>query len=102
MLSYPWWLGGKVSTCQSRQHRFDPSSRRPPGEGRGNPLQYPCRENPKVRGACWVTVLVVTKRARHDLVTKQKKFPDRIQKHRKFILNNVPKVTEPMVGRAEN
>ena len=33
-----------------------------PGRGRyprgrhGNPLQYPCLENPMDRGACWATV----------------------------------------------
>ena len=28
-----------------------PGSGRSPGEGRGNPLQYSCLENPKDRGA---------------------------------------------------
>ena len=27
-----------------------------PGEGHGNPLQYPCMENPRDRGAWWLTV----------------------------------------------
>ena len=26
------------------------------GEGNGNPLQYSCLENPRVRGACWAAV----------------------------------------------
>ena len=30
-----------------------PSSGRSPGEGNGNPLQYPCLENPLDRGAWW-------------------------------------------------
>ena len=30
-----------------------PGSRRSPEGGRGNPLQYPCLENPMDRGAWW-------------------------------------------------
>ena len=33
-----------------------PGSRRSPGEGNGNPLQYPCLENFTDRGAWWATV----------------------------------------------
>ena len=33
-----------------------PGSRRSPGEGNGNPLQYSCLENSKDRGAWRVTV----------------------------------------------
>ena len=33
-----------------------PGSRRSPGEGNGNPLQYSCLENPMDRGAWWATV----------------------------------------------
>ena len=29
---------------------------RSPGGGHGNPLQYPCLENPTDRGAWWATV----------------------------------------------
>ena len=36
-----------------------PGSRRSPGVGIGNPIQYSCLENPKDRGAWWVTVRVV-------------------------------------------
>ena len=38
-----------------------PQSRRSPGEGNGNPLQYFCLGNPKDRGAWWVIVHGVTK-----------------------------------------
>ena len=38
-----------------------PGSRRSPGEGNGNPLQYSCLENPMNRGASWTTVHGVTK-----------------------------------------
>ena len=34
-----------------------PGSRRSPGGGHGNPLQYSCLENPMDRGAWWATVL---------------------------------------------
>ena len=33
-----------------------PGLGRSPGEGHGNPLQYPCLENPKDRGAWWASV----------------------------------------------
>ena len=33
-----------------------PGSRRSPGEGHGNPLQYSCLENPVDRGAWWAAV----------------------------------------------
>ena len=38
-----------------------PGSRRSPGEGHGNPLQYSCLENPVDRGVWWATVNKVTK-----------------------------------------
>ena len=38
-----------------------PGSGRSPGEGNGNPLQYPCLENPMDRGACWATAHGVAK-----------------------------------------
>ena len=36
-------------------------SGRTPGGGHGNPLQYPCLENPMDRGAWWTTVHGVAK-----------------------------------------
>ena len=36
-------------------------SGRSPGEGHGNPLQYSCLENPMVKEAWQITVLMVTK-----------------------------------------
>ena len=47
-----------------------PGSRRPPGEGNGNPLQYPCLGNAMDRGAWQLTVHGVA-RIGHDLETKQ-------------------------------
>ena len=40
---------------------LSPQSGRSPGEGKGNPLQYSCLENPMDRGAQWATVHRVTK-----------------------------------------
>ena len=37
-----------------------PGSGRSPGEGHGNPLQYPCLENPMDRGAWRATELDTT------------------------------------------
>ena len=34
-----------------------PGWERSPGEGNGNPLHYPCLENPMDRGAWWATIL---------------------------------------------
>ena len=39
-----WWLRDKESGCQCRRYRFDSWSRRSPGEGNGNLLQYSCLE----------------------------------------------------------
>ena len=38
-----------------------PWSRRSPGEGNGNPLQYSCLGNPTDRGAWWATVHGISK-----------------------------------------
>ena len=46
-----------------------PGSRRSPGGGNGNPLQYSCLENPVGRGAWRATVHRVT-RVGHNLATK--------------------------------
>ena len=44
-----------------RDEGLIPGSRRPPGGGPGNPLQYSCLENPTVRGAWRATVPRVAK-----------------------------------------
>ena len=46
-----------------------PGSRRSPGEGNGNPLQYSCLGNPMDRGFWQATVHGVA-RVRHDLANK--------------------------------
>ena len=54
---------GKESTCNAGDGGdagLIPGSRRFPGEGHGNPLQYSCLENPMHRGAWRATVYGVT------------------------------------------
>jgi len=36
----PWWLDGKASACNAGDLGLIPGSRRAPGEGLGNLLQY--------------------------------------------------------------
>ena len=52
----PRWLRGKEPTCHAGDRRSVPGSRRPPGEGNGNPLQCCSLENPMDRGAWRATV----------------------------------------------
>ena len=49
----PQWLSGKESTCNAGDKGSIPRSRRSPGGGNGNPLQYSCMENSMDRGAWW-------------------------------------------------
>ena len=57
----PKWLIGKESTFQAIDLSLIPELGRFPGEGNGNPLQYPCLGNPMNRGVWWATVHGVTK-----------------------------------------
>ena len=57
----PRWLSGKESTCNAGGTSLIPGSRRSPGEGTSNPLQYSCLGNPMDRGAWRATVHGVTK-----------------------------------------
>ena len=63
-LGFPGDASGKESTCQCRRHKrcgFIPGLERPPGGGKGNPLQYSCLENSMDRGAWRATVHGVAK-----------------------------------------
>ena len=61
-MGLPRWLSGEKSTCQCRRCRFDPWVVGSfPGGGNGNPLRYPCLENPVDRGAWRATVHGVAK-----------------------------------------
>ena len=52
---------GKESTCSAGNPSLIPGSRRSPGEGNGNPLQYSCLKNPMDGGAWQATVHGVAK-----------------------------------------
>ena len=52
----PWWLRQWRICLQCRRREFDLWLGRSPGEGNGNPLQYPCLENPMEGEAWWATV----------------------------------------------
>ena len=54
------------------------------GEGNGNPLQYPCLENPMDRGAWWAEVHRVAG-VRHDLATKLP--PPPVQEKKKRLIS---------------
>ena len=59
--NFPGGSDGKVSAYNAGDPGSIPGSRRSPGEGNGNPLQYSCLENP-MDGRAWkATVHVVPK-----------------------------------------
>ena len=60
--SFPGGLDGKESACSVGDPGLIPGSGRSPGEGNGNPLQYPCPENSMDQRAWQATVHGVTKR----------------------------------------
>ena len=64
MLLYMGFLGGSVIK-NTPAHAGDigliPGSRRSPGEGNGNSLQYFCLEKSVDRGAWWVTLHGISK-----------------------------------------
>ena len=53
---FPSGSDGKESTCNAGDPGSSHGSGRSPGEGNGNPLQYPCLGNPMHRGAWEATV----------------------------------------------
>ena len=57
----PLWLCGEESTCNAEELGSVPGSRRSPGEGNDNPLQYCCLENPMDREVWRATVHGVAK-----------------------------------------
>ena len=58
---FPGGSNSKKSTCNAGDPGSVLGSRRSPGEGNGNPLQYSCLEKPMDRGAWRATVHRVTK-----------------------------------------
>ena len=55
-MSFPGGSDGKETACNAGNLGSIPGSGRSPGEGNGNPLQYPCLENPMVKGAWQSTI----------------------------------------------
>ena len=70
MWDFPCSSLSKESACHAGDPGLNPGLGRFPGEGKGNPLQYSCLENPMDRGAWWATVQGAT-RVGHDLTTEQ-------------------------------
>ena len=60
-LSFPDGPDCKKSACSAGDLGSIPGSERSPGEGNGNPLQYPCLGNPVDGGAWQATVHGVAK-----------------------------------------
>ena len=56
----PGGSDGKKYTCNVGDLGSIPESRRSPGEGNDNPLQYSYLENPMDKGAWWAKVHGVT------------------------------------------
>ena len=60
-MASPGDSAGKESACSEGEQGSVSGWGRSPGEGIGNPLQYPCLENSMDRGAWWARVNGVTK-----------------------------------------
>ena len=58
---FPCASDGKESAFNARNLGLIPGSRRNPGEGNDNPLQYSCLENSTDRGALWAMVYEMAK-----------------------------------------
>ena len=69
MGGFPGGSAGKESACSAGDPGLIPGWGRSPGERNGNPLQYPCLENPMDRKSWWATVHGVV-RVGHNLATK--------------------------------
>ena len=57
----PGHSNGNESACSAGDLGLIPGSGTSPGEGNGNPLQYPCLENLMDRGTWWTAVHGVAK-----------------------------------------
>ena len=60
-LGFPGSSAGKESACSARDLGLICELGRSPGEGNGDPFQYPCLENLMDRGAWWAAVHGVAK-----------------------------------------
>ena len=64
LMGFPGGSVRKESACNAGDLGLIPGSRRSPGKGNGNPLQYSYLENPMDRGACWA---ILSELHKHDL-----------------------------------
>ena len=55
-MGFPGSSDGKEPACSAGDFGSTPGLRRSPEEGKGNPFQYSCLENPMERGAWWVII----------------------------------------------
>ena len=55
-MGFPSSSDGKMSACSARDLGSIPGLGRSPGEGNGNPFQYPCLENSVDRGV-WQAIV---------------------------------------------
>ena len=60
-MGFPYSSVSKESACSAGDPGLIPGLGKSPGEGNGNPLQYPCLENLMDRGALWAAVHGVAK-----------------------------------------
>ena len=60
-MGFPGGSAGKKSACNAGDSGSVPGLGRSPGEGTGDPLQYPCLENSMDRGAWQAIVHGITK-----------------------------------------
>ena len=60
-MGFPGGSDGKEFAYKGGYQGSIPGLGRSLGEGNGNPVQCPCKENSMDRGAWWATVSVVTK-----------------------------------------
>ena len=68
-MDFPHNSVSKEPVCNAGDPSSIPGSERPSREGKGNPLQHSCLENPMDRGAWWATVHRIAK-VGHGLATK--------------------------------
>ena len=66
LYGFPGGPDGKESDCNARDPALIPGSRRFPGEGNDNPLQYSCQENPMDREEAGGLQSMGLQRVRYD------------------------------------